>query len=350
MKLFGIQFAPICVPLERRLQTLAAGGWFVFIVFGGSMGCFLAIYLIFFTEWIRYLVIIYIAWIYYDRDTCIQGGRRQRYTRWIRRCSWWAYFRDYFPIKLYKTADLDPSRNYLLCSFPHGILATGAFASFATDSLNFHKLFPGLEPRLITLTQHFMFPFFRECIYAFGACSSKAESLECLLKHKKSSDPDDLNKAVILIVGGAAEALMSRPSTYRTLCNKRKGFVKIALKTGTPLVPVFSFGETDLFDQIVAPKNSLLNRIQEFFRKNVGVIPVLVIGRGFFQYSFGIIPRRRPISVVVGSPIEVPKVTEPTREEINKYHDLFKEKLIELFETEKHKYLENADNIKLSIE
>ena len=63
-------------------------------------------------------------------------------------------------------------------------------------------------------------------------------------------------------------------------------------------MPVFSFGETDLYDQVNNPRGSLLRRMQESFRKITGVAPVLPIGRGFFQYSFGIIPLRKPVFTV----------------------------------------------------
>ena len=66
----------------------------------------------------------------------------------------------------------------------------------------------------------------------------------------------------------------------------------------TPLVPVFSFGETDLYDQVHNPEGSLLRRMQELCRKLTGIAPVLPLGRGLFQYSFGIIPMRKSVYTV----------------------------------------------------
>ncbi|KAK0096999.1 hypothetical protein PV326_003642 [Microctonus aethiopoides] len=351
MEFFGIQFAPLRVPLQRRLQTLAAAAWICVLGFGGVVSWLLAIYLILFTEWIRYFMFIYLGWIYYDRNTCSEGGRGQRWTSWNRNSAWWKYFCDYFPLKLVKTVDLDPSKNYLFCSFPHGILATGAFGAFATEGIGFSKLFPNLVPRIVTLRQHFMVPFFREFIYGFGACESGRDSIECLLNnHNKISNPNELNNAVVLVVGGAAESLRCRLSQYNIILSKRKGFIRVALKTGAPLVPIFSFGETDLYDQIKGNENSLLYKSQEAFRKLTGLSPVLLIGRGFFQYTFGLVPQRKPVTIVVGEPMEVPKILEPTNEQIDEYHAKFKSKLIELFETEKYKYLTNPQNTKLVIE
>jgi 2-acylglycerol O-acyltransferase 2 len=66
----------------------------------------------------------------------------------------------------------------------------------------------------------------------------------------------------------------------------------------TSLVPVFSFGETDLYDQLYRPEGSTLRRIQNHIRKAIGLAPIIFSGRGFFQYSFGLIPKRLPVTVV----------------------------------------------------
>lgn len=47
--------------------------------------------------------------------------------------------------------------------------------------------------------------------------------------------------------------------------------------------------------------------------------------------------------------MEVAKNLEPTDEEINAVHAKFTERLIELFESEKKKYLKNSENIQLVI-
>ncbi|XP_020710521.2 2-acylglycerol O-acyltransferase 2-A-like [Athalia rosae] len=345
MELLGVKFAPLNTPLERRLQTLAAAAWIMMLVFGGCAGCVITALIIFYTTTLRYFIILYIAWyFFFDLDTCEKGGRSDSWILWMRNHAWWHYFCAYFPIKLVKTAELDPSKNYLLCAFPHGVLCTGAFGAFATDVLEFHKLFPGLRVRMLTLRQHFNMPLFREFVYSFGACSASAKSIEHLI-----SVPGG-GRATVLAVGGASESLKCKPGTYRIILKRRKGFVRIALKHGTPLVPVFSFGETDLYSQVDNPEGSYLRSIQEMLRKFTGIAPVLPIGRGLFQYSFGIIPQRRPVTVVVGEALDVPKIPEPTREQIDDYHTKFIEKLVHLFETNKEKYLKNAENTQLIID
>jgi len=66
----------------------------------------------------------------------------------------------------------------------------------------------------------------------------------------------------------------------------------------TPLVPVISFGETDVYDQVQNPEGSRLRRAQEFCRRVTGIAPVALLGRGLFQYSFGVVPQRRPVTTL----------------------------------------------------
>jgi 2-acylglycerol O-acyltransferase 2 len=50
-----------------------------------------------------------------------------------RRLSFWKHFCEYFPQRLIKTVDLDPSKTYLFGYHPHGIISMGAMGSFGTD-------------------------------------------------------------------------------------------------------------------------------------------------------------------------------------------------------------------------
>lgn len=348
MEILGVKFAPLNTPLERRLQTLAVAIWVFVTPFGNFWGYLLTGCLLYYSQTIRYFMLLYFLWMYYDWDTCDRGGRSDAWTNWIRNSAFWRYYCNYFPLKLVKTVDLDPRKSYFFITVPHGILSMGAMGSFGTNFLGCKKLFPGLDIRSITLDQHFKTPLFREYAYSLGCCASNTKSLEYLLSTPPRSPYT--GRAMILVVGGASEAMESLPDIYRTIVKKRKGFVKLALKHGTPLVPVFAFGETDLYDQVYAPEGSTLRRVQNYIRNYIGLAPVMFSGRGFFQYTFGLIPKRLPVTVVVGSPIELPKIEKPTLEQVDEYHQKFIEHLVELFETQKHNYIKNAETTTLEID
>ena len=250
----------------------------------------------------------------------------------------WNYFRDYFPIRLVKTVDLDPSRSYLFGYHPHGIVSVGAFCSFVTDAAGFHDLFPGLTSHLLTLRCWFFFPLLREVLLFGGLSVASRENIDSLLRH--SNGQPRVGKAVVLVVGGAQEALYACPGARTLVLAKRFGFIKKSLQHGVPLVPCFAFGENDLFSQNVAVPGSWARKIQDFLRKIFSFSTPMFWGRGIFNYSFGVLPRRVPVTVVVGAPVEpegdgAPNEA-PTTEQIQRHHAKYVEALVALFE--KHKF------------
>jgi 2-acylglycerol O-acyltransferase 2 len=154
----------------------------------------------------------------------------------------------------------------------------------------------------------------------------------------------------VIAVGGSQEVLNARPGSYQLVLKNRKGFIKLAIVTGASLVPVFSFGENEIFNQSSYKQGSVVRKLQECFKGITGVVVPLVKGRGFFQKSFGVIPLSVPISTVVGSPIEVKKNESPTAQEIDDLHSIFVEELRKLFDEHKGKYIEGSENVFLTIE
>lgn len=158
------------------------------------------------------------------------------------------------------------------------------------------------------------------------------------------------SNGVVLVVGGAQEALNARPGSYRIYIKNRKGFIKVALETGASLVPVVSFGEVDVFDQPSNEKGTKLRKFQEIYKRWTGVAPAVFIGRGFLQYSFGIIPRRSPIHTVVGAPIDLVKNPMPSKKDVDELHEKFMSELEKLFHEHKAKYVANHEEVQLVME
>ncbi|KAK3583647.1 hypothetical protein CHS0354_021384 [Potamilus streckersoni] len=325
MKIFGVEFAPLNIPLQRRLQTLAVFQHILSFLFLGFGCLFLCIYLLLFTHYYHFPLAC-LVWYLYDRKTSARGGRRNE---WVRRWKLWEYFRDYFPMKLVKTADLDPKRNYILGIHPHGIFSCSAFLNFSTEATGWSKKFPGTTPHLLVLAGHFKFPIYRDYFMLSGVAEVTKDSMDYLLSQEEGG------RCLGVVVGGAVEALEAHPGKYNLCISKKKGFIKMALIHGAPLVPVFSFGETDLYDQVNNPDGSLLKNLQMFLTKRFGFSPPIFYGRGVFNYTFGIMPYRHPVTTVVGKPIEVEKKSKPSQEDIDDLHKKYVAALIDLFE--KHK-------------
>ncbi|NXH10157.1 MOGT2 acyltransferase, partial [Bucco capensis] len=322
-----VEFAPFSLPLQRRLQTASVAQW-VFSFLALAQCCIAAFIILFFTRfWL--VSALYAAWWFLDREKPRKGGRR---IHAIRNSIVWRYMRDYFPITLVKTAELDPRQNYLMGFHPHGVLAAGAFLNFCTEASGFSTLFPGITPHLMMLSLWFRVPFFRDYLMSGGLVSSDKESASYVL-HK----PEGGN-VLAIIVGGAQEALDARPGSYTLLLKNRKGFVRLAIQHGSPLVPVFSFGENDLFEQVRNPKGSWLRQLQHKLQQIMGISLPVFHARGIFQYSFGLMPYRRPICTVVGKPIPVQRKPRPSEEEVDQVHQKYLTELSKLFEEHKAKH------------
>ncbi|KAM4612258.1 2-acylglycerol O-acyltransferase 1 [Polymixia lowei] len=322
-----IEFAPLNIPLRRRIQTAAVLQW-IFSFLALAQCCLAGFVLLALSDW-WILAMLYAGWLWLDWDTPTSGGRR---SQWVRTWSTWEHFRDYFPLSLVKTADLDPRHNYIFGFHPHGVLVAGGFGNFCTEATGFSALFPGLTPHLLMLPFWFRVPLFREYLMSGGLVSSVKSSLSFLL-----SRPEGGHVAVVA-VGGAPEALDARPGALTLQVLNRKGFIKLALKHGAHLVPVFSFGENELFDQMSNPTGSPLRSLQERLQSLMGVALPLFHARGVFQYSFGLMPYRKPIHTVVGKPISVVQTPSPSTEDIDCLHCNYLAALTELFEEHKQDY------------
>ncbi|XP_054570235.1 2-acylglycerol O-acyltransferase 2-B-like [Eptesicus fuscus] len=310
----------------RSLQVFAVLQW-LFLFLGLSQLCLAVLILALLSRaWI--LGVLYLVWLYGDRNTPQTGGRR---SAWVRNWAIWRHFRDYFPISLVKTAELDPSHNYLFGFHPHGVLVIGAFSNFCTEATGFSRLFPGLCPHLLMLPCWFHLPVFRDYSMLSGLVSSAKASAAYLLSRPGGG------QVAVLAVGGPLEALEAKPGALSLRIRNQKGFVKLALEHGASLVPVFSFGENELFQQFPNPPGSWVRMAQEALQ------PLLSVSLPLFHGRLGLLPFRRPIYTVVGAPIPVRRSPRPGRAQVDALHALYVERLTRLFEEHKARYGVPAD-------
>ncbi|RCH93851.1 diacylglycerol O-acyltransferase 1 [Rhizopus stolonifer] len=322
-----VRWAPVRgIPIERRLQMLAVCTWISLVFICFSTFIIMSTY-----TFLWPIVIAYVSFLWIDKAPESGGRRFDNARKWII----WKYFANYFPIKLIKEADLDPSKNYVMGYHPHGIISMGAFANFATEATGFSATFPGIKPSLLTLNSNFRIPFYRDLIMSLGMASVSRRSCENILK----SGP---GRSIVIVVGGAAESLNARPGITDLVLRKRLGFIRLAIKNQAPLVPVFSFGENDLYDQVDNTKGSKVFMFQKKMQSLLGFTMPLFHARGIFNYDVGIIPFRHQIATVVGCPIPVPALeegqTEPTQEQLLQVQKLYIDELQSIYDKYKDVY------------
>ncbi|KAK0383313.1 hypothetical protein NLU13_9226 [Sarocladium strictum] len=328
----GIRFAPVKVPLVRRLQTAA--------VLFHCMGIVIFVSAFWFTcanpfSWpilIPYLIHLSVS-------TAATNGKLAYRSEFLRSLYVWKLFAGYFPAKLHRTHELSPKKKYIFGYHPHGIISHGAWLAFATNALGFSEQFPGITNTLLTLDSNFRLPFYRDWVLGMGLRSVSKESIFNILS-KGGPRNDGEGRAVTIVIGGARESLEAQPGTLRLVLEGRKGFVKMALRTGADLVPVIGFGENDLYDQLSPKAHPMVGKIQMLILKVFKFTVPALHGRGVLNYDVGLMPYRRAVNIVVGKPIEVggPHGAQPDQADIDRVHQLYVEEVVRLWETYKDQF------------
>lgn len=340
--LFSIRWAPLNVPLSRRLQTMAV--LFHTVTIALCLACFF-LCCSFPPFWPPLLV--YVISILFS-DAASSGTLKYR-SEFLRRSYFWSLFASYFPAQLHRAAELDPKGKYIFGYHPHGIISHGAFAAFATDALGFSSLFPGITNTLLTLGSNFRIPFYRDYALWMGLASVSRRSCENLLS-RGGHDGKGQGRAITIVIGGAAESLHAEPGTMDLILRKRKGFVKLAFRTGASLVPVIGFGENDLYMQLNTKQHPILHRFQLAVKKAMGFTIPFFHARGVFNYDIGLLPYRKRVNIVVGRPVAPPERTDsPTDEAVDELHRQYEAELVQLWNDFKSEYLDHPD-VKLRLD
>ena len=110
--------------------------------------------------------------------------------------------------------------------------------SSPSPTRGFSSVFPHLDRRIVTLPVNFGTPFLREYLLAMGAVTSeKATFRNYLNRNHKNS------RAMVVVVGGAAESMLAHEGHIELVLKHRRGFVREAILADASLVPVLGFGE-----------------------------------------------------------------------------------------------------------
>ena len=326
----SVHFAPLSVPLQRRLQTL------IVLAHTLCIACFLTTFFLLAAVPLTWpLLIPYLLYILFSNAGT--SGTLSHRSKLLRSSSVWSLFASYFPARLHRSAVLPPTRKYIFGYHPHGIISHGAFAAFATEALGFSHLFPGITNTLLTLDSNFRVPFYRDYALAMGLASVSRESCENILS-KGGANGEGMGRAITIVVGGARESLDAQPYNLRLVLKRRKGFIKLAIRTGADLVPVLAFGENELYDQVSSESHPMVHKGQMLAKKVLGFTVPLFHARGVFNYDVGMMPYRRPLNVVVGRPIKVVQQPEPESRYVNEMHAQYVGELQRIWEEWKDQF------------
>ncbi len=111
-------------------------------------------------------------------------------------------------------------------------------ASTSPPPRGFSSLFPNVDRRIVTLPVNFGTPFLRDYLLSMGAVTSEKETFRRYLDKSHSN-----SRAMVVVVGGAAESMYAYEGHMELVLKHRRGFVREAILANASLVPVLGFGE-----------------------------------------------------------------------------------------------------------
>jgi len=120
-------------------------------------------------------------------------------------------------------------------------------------------------------------------------------------------------------------SMNKRPLEEVVKLKERKGIAKLALRTGHPIVPAYSVGNTAAFSAWFDPFG-ILERVSRSVQASLFVY----WGRFFLP-----IPRRANITMLIGQPIVVERVENPTDAQVDAVHQRLLREMAALFDEHK---------------
>jgi 2-acylglycerol O-acyltransferase 2 len=138
-----------------------------------------------------------------------------------------------------------------------------------------------------------------------------------------------------------AEATLTCTTQDRVFIKKRTGFIRLCLQHGIAVRPVYVFGEKSLFWNIQGNWSTrlALNRY--------GLPTILSWGHPFFA----LVPKNTvPVHIVVGSPLALPKIDDPSKDDVTNWHNKYMAALTKVFEDHKEvAYGPDSKTMKLEV-
>ena len=222
---------------------------------------------------------------------------------WLELNKWWPVSHDYFPVSLKvwdgATYSSTPSAahkaalpsKFIMAMHPHGpfpVSASILMPQIARFGAPLGDLFASV--RFAAASAVFWLPLVRDMYLWLGCIEASRRTLTQALSRGHS---------IAILPGGEHEQLLVCPdeSPFEDLVLPRDGLLRLALATGTPLIPVFSFGERRSYHSSPFLLKFRLNLMKKY---RIGI--PMAYGR---HWWFPFVPHPLPILIVIGKPVAI---------------------------------------------
>lgn len=297
------------ISMRKLLSTFGILGLFLLYIISPLVGMYYLVMGSFTTKVVLTLILLY-QYLLCDKS--------ELFLKIARKIDMLNYF-DEYGLVIDDETIRERKENTLICHHPHGVMTYGM--AVLSPQHEFFNDYIYLGSRLIL-------------ILPFGGIIMMLRGIQGV-NHENFKKLMTLKKNLIVIAGGFEEATITSYTEDRVFINNRKGFIKYALQHGYKVYPSYGFNENKTYFYFTNIKlGLLLNKI-----KIPGVI--------FLSRYLNFLPNHDvKLITVIGKGIQMPTIENPTKDEINKYHEIYKENLVSLFDKYKDKY-GGSKNLKL---
>ena len=154
----------------------------------------------------------------------------------------------------------------------------------------------------------------------YGLTDASKENISKIVNSKKG-----IRSSLVLYIGGIAELFKSSREEERLYLKSRKGFIKLALKEGVDVIPVYLFGNTNVFTVL---KTGFLATLSRKLQMSVTY---------FWGKWMLPIPLDEKLLYVRGKPLGLPHIPNPTDEDVVKWHATYCSEVKRIFDSYKEK-------------
>lgn len=207
---------------------------------------------------------------------------------------------------------------YIYMWHPHGAFSSSMFFHSTTEFTEWPIQLKDI--RCVALNIVHCFPFMSEIFEKLHIIPSNYHTMKNALQ----------DNSISVSAGGMREMLYEDTA----LLARRRGIFKMALETGTPLVPVISLGDTKLWEIVKIP-----DCIQDVLEPYDICLPIPTLKSLWKSISLLQNPLKDPIITIIGEPIEVKQAIEPNESQIAELRSKYIGSLKQMYKKETGKDL-----------
>lgn len=233
----------------------------------------------------------------------------------------------------------------IVACHPHGVVSF-CHAQLFLDCSGYQTRFPnfsGEQRRDLGASVVFLIPFFRDILLWSGCVDAGKATARRILRSGRS---------LFVYPGGEKEQLLTEEGKHRCYVRTRKGFCRLAVEFGVPVVPHYAFGETAVFGV-----SQFLFGLRMFLCDKLHVALPLAFGRWGIPFPLGL-PKRPPagMHLCVGAALHPARAIDPKAEKeefekaVDELHARYLEALVKLFDENKAACAGSSDPMEVQME